>query len=176
MRIRNAIACAAALTVGMPLAATAAGPGGTTHQAAHPSPKVKTCKGKQLNVTVRNSDAAAGTAYLKIRIRNKGKRCAVRAWPQIGYASKRGRPVGFLASHPREHYRARVLRHGQVRRVVLATSHWQNYGRRVCWPRQAARLAVYIPSRITPAARHLKKVPGGARKVCTSRRGRPRVQ
>lgn len=171
MRIRYAIACAAAMTVGMPLSAAAAGPADAT--AVRSAHKVETCKGNQLRVSVRNGDAAAGTTYLRIRFRNTGKRCAVRAWPQVGYAGKRGRPVGYLASHPHKHYRTRILRHGQARKVTLGTPAWQNFRHGACWPQRAARLAVYLPSRITPDARHLKKVPAGPGKVCSTRHGRP---
>lgn len=175
MRIHRTIACAAAIAVGMPLTATFTAPAGATDQAvrqATHAAKVKNCKGKQLRVRFGRTGAAAGTFYRTIRFRNTKKRCAVRTWPEVGYASKRGRPVGFLATHPHKR-RTLVLRHGEVGRVALGTPEWRNFPRRACGARRATKLAVYIPGRIRPGARHVRRIPNGSMKVCTTKRGRP---
>lgn len=176
MHIHRTIAAAAAIAVAMPLTATFTPPVAATDQPvdeAMQAAKVKNCKGRQLRIRFGRSGAAAGTLYRTIRFRNTGKRCAVRTWPEVGYARKRGRPVGFLATHPRQLRRPVVLRHGEVGRVALGTPDWRNFPRRACGARRATKLAVYIPGRIRPRARHLRKLPHGAMRVCTSRQGRP---
>lgn len=175
-RIHKITTFAAALAIGAPLTVAFTASAGATGEPGQPMPhavKAKNCKGKQLRVSFGKAGAAAGTFHRTIKFRNNGKRCALRAWPQVGYATKHGRPVGFLARPAHKLRWPLVLRHGNVGRVDLGTPEWANYPRGRCAPRRAAKLAIYVPGRINAGARHLKRVPNGPMKVCTTRLGRP---
>lgn len=169
MRTKFAAAFAA-LTVG-----TALVTGATSAADAHHSDgakKVKACKGKQLKVRLGKIDAAAGSSYQGIRIRNAGKRCSINSWPKVGYASKHGTPIGHLTKPGGKWPGKVVVAHGKRIRVVLQTPNAENFPKRVCHPAKARKVVTYVPGTIRPSSRHADRLKR-ATKVCTTKRGRP---
>lgn len=173
MRIKMLAAPIAALALGTTLVS-----GAVTSADAQRSDdgarKIKECKGRQLAVRLGKTGVAAGSTYQAIRIRNRGRRCAIKSWPEVGYAGRHGGPVGFLAKHNRKWPHRVVLRHGETGRLLLQTPNPGNFPRGKCRPARARRIVTYAPGNIRSNTRHVNKVKH-ATKVCTTRRGRPHL-
>ncbi|UYM07224.1 DUF4232 domain-containing protein [Solicola gregarius] len=170
MRMKKIAAAFAALTVGAALV-TGAATSADANSAAG-AKKIKECKGKQLKVSLGKKGAAAGSSYQAIRIRNTGRVCSINSWPEIGYASKHGTPVGHFAKHGRTWPGKVVLTHGQRGRLQLQAPNPGNFPKRVCRPAKATKIAAYVPGSIRPSSRHANRIKRPV-KVCTTRRGRP---
>lgn len=172
MRIQQVISGAAALTIAAPLIAFSTPNAGATPPASDmPRPKVQHCKGKDLRISLGKLDASLGSYYQNIRFRNPGKRCLIKGWPRVLYASKAGAPVGFRAKHRRHHHRV-VLKHGAGAKVTLQTPNPENFPRKACHPRRAAAVKTFLPRHAHWANLNKLKRP---MQVCTTKKGRPQL-
>jgi hypothetical protein len=160
-----ALVGAAALTAGLTVASAASG---QTRSAQ--GRQVAACSGGQLKVRLGGLDAAAGSAYQKIRFTNtSGRRCVLKGFPHVTFRGKHGHRIGYPAARTGRPKQV-VLRPGWTAKAALQIPNWHNFPRRSCHAKGSPRL------RVVPPGTHRKVGFHYPAKTCTTKKGRSYIR
>jgi hypothetical protein len=117
--------------------------------ASHALPAtVHACRADQIGVRLGAAEGAAGTTYVAIVFRNRGRTsCSLRGYPGASsVAAPAGRKIGSAARRSPARVTTVVLRPGGVASAAYGQAQALNYPRARCHPVTARGLLVYAPN------------------------------